>query len=44
MKPTLVEDFGKANKKVQLISAGAHHSVIMTQQGDVYCCGSNTDG
>jgi hypothetical protein len=44
MKPTLVEDFGKSNKKVQLVSAGAHHSVIMTQQGDVYVCGSNTDG
>jgi hypothetical protein len=44
MRPTLVEDFGKSNKKVSLISAGAHHSVIMTQQGDIYCCGSNTDG
>ena len=44
MKPTLVEDFGKSNKKVTLVSAGAHHTVVMTQGGDLYVCGSNTDG
>lgn len=42
VKPTLVRDF--KDKKISLISAGAHHSVIMTQQGDVYVCGNNKDG
>ena len=43
MIPKIVSDFGNS-KKVQLISAGAHHSVVMTQSSDIYVCGCNTDG
>jgi hypothetical protein len=41
-KPTLVKSF--MNKPIQLISAGAHHSAVMSQRGDVYVCGNNADG
>jgi alpha-tubulin suppressor-like RCC1 family protein len=41
-KPKLVEDFGE--KKIKLIAAGLNHSVVCTQEGDVYVCGHNKDG
>ena len=42
LKPRYVQDF--SGKKVQLMAAGLHHSMVMTQSGDIYVCGSNKDG
>jgi hypothetical protein len=42
LRPSLVKGF--KDKPVQLAVAGAHHSAAMTQKGDVFLCGSNTDG
>ena len=41
-KPRFVQDFD--GKKIQLTAAGLHHSIVMTQAGDIYVCGSNRDG
>ena len=38
----LVKDF--KGKRIQLISAGSHHTAVMTQAGDVFVCGNNKDG
>lgn len=42
LRPKAVEDF--KDKKIQLVAAGAHHSVVMTRSGDIYVCGNNKDG
>lgn len=31
-------------KKVKSIAAGQNHSIALTQAGDIFVCGSNTDG
>ena len=41
-KPKFVQDF--LGKKIKLITAGQNHSLALTQAGDLYVCGSNTDG
>ena len=41
-KPQFVQDF--LGKKIKLIAAGQNHSMVLTQPGDVYVCGANTDG
>lgn len=42
MAPKFVEDF--THKKVKMIAAGHSHSLCMTEEGDVFACGSNKDG
>ena len=37
-----MEDFG--TKKIKLIAAGANHSIVSTQSGDIYVCGHNKEG
>ena len=41
-KPQFVKDF--QGKKIKQIAAGQNHSLVLTQSGDVYSCGSNRDG
>lgn len=41
-KPKFVQDF--LGKKIKLITAGQNHSLALTQAGDLFVCGSNTDG
>ncbi len=41
-KPKLVQDF--IGKKIKQIAAGQNHSLALSQAGDLFVCGSNTDG
>lgn len=41
-EPTVVEALGPI--KVASVAAGLHHSVALTEDGDVYCWGGNADG
>jgi len=43
LTPRQVTDFGKS-KKIATVKAGSHHTIIHTQSGDIYACGSNKDG
>ena len=41
-QPKFVHDL--LGKRVKAIAAGQNHSIVLTQAGDVFVCGSNTDG
>ena len=41
-KPKFVQDF--LGKKLKLVAAGQNHSMVLSQAGDVYVCGNNSDG
>ena len=42
--PVMVHDFGIAGPKVIQLSAGSHHSMVLTNDGSVLVWGSNLEG